>query len=88
MECISSLSYSLLINEEPNRLFQPLRGFCQGDPLSPYIFILRIEVFNSFLKEEANIASSEIGIKIYSKSLRIACLIFADDCILFYKTNH
>ena len=38
MECISSVSYSIIVNDVPNGLFTPTRGIGQEDPLSPYIF--------------------------------------------------
>jgi len=87
IKCISFVSYSLLINGELKGLFQPSRGIRQGDPLSPYIFILYMEVLTTALVKEAIMAKSRIGIKICPKSQKIPCLLFADDCLLFCKSN-
>ena len=40
IECITSVSYSLLVNNEPSGLIKPYKGIRQGDPLSTYIYIM------------------------------------------------
>ena len=51
MGCVTTLSYSILINGKPYGNLQPLRGLYQGDPLSPYLFLLCAESFTSLLEK-------------------------------------
>lgn len=87
MECISTISYSYLINETPRGKVKPQRGIRQGDPLSPYIFILYSEILSGLCKraqEEGNLQ----GIKIARGSPRFNHLLFADDTMFFCKTKN
>jgi len=86
-QCISSVSYSLIVNDKPHGLFIPTSGIRQGDPLSPYLFIICMEALNNMLLKEAFSPRSGIGVKICPASVKISCLLFADDCLLFCKAN-
>lgn len=86
MDCISTVSFSILINDSPQPWFQPSRGLRQGDPLSPYLFILLSEVLSSLLNHAA--ASQQIhGIHFGNRRLSINHLFFADDSLLFCRAN-
>lgn len=45
MECVRSVSYCVLVNGFPYGKITPSRGLRQGDAMSPYLFLLCVEVF-------------------------------------------
>ena len=51
MMCLSTVSYSILLNGVQSGNFTVSKGIRQGDPLSPYIFLLCAEGLSSLLKE-------------------------------------
>lgn len=66
IECISSVSYSILINGEPSPTIHPTRGIRQGDPLCPYQFLFCTEGLHSLLQHATD--SGQIrGVSICSK---------------------
>ena len=51
MQCISKATYSVLINGEPYGHIKSTRRMHQGDPLSPYLFLLCTEGFYGLLRK-------------------------------------
>lgn len=86
MQCISTVTYSFLINEEATGNVVPSRGIRQGDPMSPYVFILCGEVLSGLCRE-AQRDGSMTGIIIATKCPRINHLLFADDTMFFVRSS-
>ena len=84
--CISTTSFSVLLNGIPCKSFKPTRGLRQGHPLSPYLFILCVEVFSGLLISAQNRKAIH-GIKVARNAPEITHLFFADDSIIFFKAS-
>jgi len=86
MVCVSSPSFSILVNGQPKGRIYPTRGLRQGDPLSPYLFLLVVEGLSAMLTR-AEIEGSISGVPISFRGTRISHLFFADDSLLFCRAN-
>ena len=48
--CISTAKFSVLVNGVPASFFPSAKGFRQGDPLSPYLFVMGMEVLSALIR--------------------------------------
>lgn len=85
-QCISTTEIQIQLNGAPCSSFKPSRGLRQGDPLSPYLFLLSMEVFTRALAHAEQHKMIQ-GIKIARHAPQVSHLLFADDCLLFTKAN-
>jgi len=78
---ISSTFFSILFNGIPSRPFSPSRGIPQGDPLSPFLFVLMAEGLGHHITQ-ARLAQHIKGLSIHN-SPAITHQQFVDDNMLF-----
>ena len=80
-----NIFFSTLINGSPIGFFNSTRGLRQGDPLSPYLFVIGMEFF-SILVDKAASGGFLSGFKIVNRDgeeLKIIHLLFMDDTLVF-----
>ncbi|XP_074322749.1 uncharacterized protein LOC141659720 [Apium graveolens] len=63
---------------------RPQRGIRQGDPISPYLYILCAEALSSIIKRHEDVGLI-YGCVIARGATPVSHLLFADDCYFFFK---
>ncbi|GJV38182.1 putative reverse transcriptase domain, reverse transcriptase zinc-binding domain protein, partial [Tanacetum coccineum] len=84
MVCVSTTSYSVCINGNLHGWFNGKRGLRQGDPLSPYLFTLVMEVLTLILQRRVSVAEN-FRYHHHCEKQCIVNLCFADDLFLFAR---
>lgn len=84
MEYVSTVTYSVLVNGEPTSKITPTTSLRPGDPLSPYLFILCMEVLSRKISQHQNQGLIR-GLKIHRRAPEIAHILFVDDAFFFLK---
>ncbi|XP_019235524.1 PREDICTED: uncharacterized protein LOC109215865 [Nicotiana attenuata] len=85
MECITTVSYSLTLNGGLTKPFKGKRGIRQGDPVSPYLFVIAME----YLKREFSqlALNKEFHFHPRCKRLGVVHVCFADDLLMFCRVD-
>lgn len=86
MSCVTSVSTAVLFNGGCLDSFSPSRGIRQGDPLSPYLFIMCME-YLGFLIDKKCTAKLWNPIKASRSDPAFSHLFFADDLVLFANAD-
>ena len=81
MKCITTVSYSVIINGAVHGSIFHTRGLRQGDPLSPYLFLLFADGFSSLIKEAARNQMLS-GISICRGCPMVTHLFFAEQSLV------
>ena len=76
----------MLINGAPNGFIRPTRLIRQGDPPSPFLFLLCTEGLHGLITQSA-LRGDIHGFSLSKKSPSLTHLLFADDSLLFCRSN-
>ncbi|GKB40109.1 putative RNA-directed DNA polymerase, partial [Tanacetum coccineum] len=79
--CLESSRTSILVNGSPTSEFSVKRDLRQGDPLSPFLFIIVIEGLHTDLMEASH-SGLILGIKIGSSNITLSYIFYADDVVI------
>ncbi|KAL9679552.1 hypothetical protein QQ045_017417 [Rhodiola kirilowii] len=85
LACVTSVKFSVLVNGSLEGYFGSRRGLRQGDPMSPYLFTLVMEVLSRLLVKLASSGNFDFHPKCGRTNLNH--LMFADDVIIFSKAS-
>ncbi|CAM8952029.1 unnamed protein product [Rhodiola kirilowii] len=86
MRCTKSVSYVVRVNDLITEEIKPGRGIRQGDPLSPFIFLICSEWLNIKVKECQEKGKLR-GVKICRGAPEITHMLFADDSVFFLRAT-
>ena len=85
--CFESASISVLVNDSSTEEFKSKRGFRQGDPLAPFLFLIVVEGFTGLMREAKNVGLFK-GIEVGSQKVQVNLLQFADDTLFFSSPSY
>lgn len=79
--CIEMASFSIQVNSELAGYFNSKRGLRQACSLSPYLFVISMQVLSKLLDRAA--VRKQIGYHPYCKDLSLTHICFVDDVLVF-----
>jgi hypothetical protein len=85
-ECVTSPRFSICLNGSLVGYFEGKKRLRQGDPLSPYLFVLAMEILSRILAATTGPGS---GFKYHPNCLKMKLthLYFADDLLIFSEAS-
>lgn len=83
MACLTTVSYTINVNGELIEPFEAKKDIRQGDPISPYLFVICMEYLNRYLMELQQ--NKEFHYYPRCKKIGLTHVCFADDLILFTR---
>lgn len=86
MACVSSVKYKVRFNSMETDTIIPTRGIRQGDPLSPYLFLMIVEGLSCLIQRAEERGDLE-GIKVCRGAPSVSHLLFADDSLILMHAD-
>ena len=86
MMCVRSANYAVLINGSPTGRIYPTCGIRQGDPISPYLFLLCVEALSALLTRVDHKGLLR-GVPTSKRGPRLNHFFFANDSLLFCRAD-
>jgi hypothetical protein len=87
MQLVTTVTYRVKVNGELTEEIFPGRGLRQGNPLSPYLFLICAKAFSCRLNVVE--ARGDIkGVRVCPEAPSINHLLFADDSLLLFKIDN
>ena len=84
--CLSTVFFSIFINGRPRGKFKRSRGLRQGDPLSPFLFTLVVDVLGRLIDKSIQCRVIR-GFIVEKDKVEVSHLQFAEDTLLFMEAN-
>ena len=86
LQSVTTVQYTLLVNGSLSQTFKPKKGLRQGDPLSPYLFLLCANVLSLALIQAEQHKKIQ-GIRVGRNGCTSTNLLFVDDSLLFFRKD-
>lgn len=86
MRCVQLVRFSFVLNGENKGFIMPSRGLNQGDPLSPFLFLICSEGLSALLRQAEN-AEKFRGLRFGNPEFNVSRHFFADDSLIFFRAT-